>query len=64
MLAGVGTVIAAQFVFTYAPFMHGVFATRPVSLADGVNIVILGIVFFAILELDKLVRRRLRFLAD
>jgi magnesium-transporting ATPase (P-type) len=64
VLVGVGTVIAAQFVFTYAPFMHVVFATRPVSWADGANIVILGIVFFAILELDKLVRRRLRLLAD
>jgi magnesium-transporting ATPase (P-type) len=64
VLIGVGAITIAQLLFTYAPFMQATFATRPVSLADGVSIIILGIAFFAILELDKLVRRRLRILPE
>jgi magnesium-transporting ATPase (P-type) len=64
VLIGVGSITVAQFLFTYAPFMQSVFATRAVSFADGVSIVLVGAVFFAILEIEKLVRRRLRFLPD
>jgi len=64
VLIGVGLVAAAQFVFTYAPFMQTIFQTRAVSLADGMSIVLLGVVFFAVLELDKFIRRRLMILPD
>jgi magnesium-transporting ATPase (P-type) len=64
VLIGVSAITIAQLLFTYAPFMQATFATRPVSLADGVSIIILGIAFFAILELDKLVRCRLRILPE
>jgi magnesium-transporting ATPase (P-type) len=64
VLTGIGLVTAAQFVFTYAPFMQSIFQTRAVSLTDGISIVALGIAFFAILEFDKLLRRRLRILED
>jgi magnesium-transporting ATPase (P-type) len=64
VLIGVGLVTAAQFVFTYAPFMQMVFATRPVSFADGASIVLLGAVFFGIMEIEKLVRRRFRIFPD
>jgi potassium/sodium efflux P-type ATPase len=64
VLTGIGMVTVAQFVFTYAPFMQSIFQTRAVSLTDGASIVALGMVFFAILEVDKLVRRRLHVLDD
>ncbi len=60
ILIGVGVVVAAQFVFTYAPFMQGLFATRPISLLDGVAIVGIGVALFVVLELEKLGRRLLR----
>jgi hypothetical protein len=41
-----------------------VFTTRPVSFADGVSVVLIGAVFFGILEIEKLVRRRFRILPD
>jgi magnesium-transporting ATPase (P-type) len=64
VLIGVGLVAAAQFVFTYAPFMQTIFQTRAVSPADGMSIVVLGVAFFAVLELDKFIRRRLMILPD
>lgn len=60
VLIGISVAVAAQFLLTYAPFMQQLFATRPVSLADGVSVVFVGIVFFIILEIEKLVRQRLR----
>ncbi|MGD9922829.1 MAG: HAD-IC family P-type ATPase [Pseudorhodoplanes sp.] len=63
VLVGIGSITAAQFVFTYAPFMQRIFETRPVSLADGVAIVMLGVVFFVVLEIEKLARWRLRPIA-
>ncbi|ANW02211.1 carbonate dehydratase [Bradyrhizobium icense] len=53
VLIGVATVIVAQFAFTYLPPMQAVFATRPVPLGDGVAIVAVGVVLFAIVEAEK-----------
>ncbi|PWB66017.1 MAG: carbonate dehydratase [Bradyrhizobiaceae bacterium] len=64
VLIGIAAIAAAQFVFTYAPFMQFLFATRPVSLLDGLAIVAVGAALFLVLELEKLVRRRMRWLAD
>ena len=65
VLIGLGGVVALQLVFTYAPFMQALFDTRPVSFADGApSIVLLGAVFFGILEIEKLVRRKFGFLPD
>ena len=53
------TVIAvtlAQFAFTYAPLFNSIFDTRPVPLLDGVLIVALGAVFFAVVEVEKQLR--------
>jgi len=52
-------VIVAQFAFTYAPFMHGWFGTRPVAFADGVLIVLLGAAVMFLLEGEKWLLRRL-----
>ncbi len=54
--ATVITITAAQFAFTYVPLMQGVFATEPVPLLDGLLIVGIGIVFFAIIEIEKQLR--------
>jgi magnesium-transporting ATPase (P-type) len=64
ILIGIAIIVVAQLAFTYAPFMQRVFATRALSFADGVSIILLGVAFFVILEIEKFVRRRLHILAD
>ncbi len=56
VLIGVGSIVVAQFAFTYLPVMHTLFDTRPVSFTDGVAIVGLGAVLFIVLEIEKRVR--------
>jgi magnesium-transporting ATPase (P-type) len=59
VLLAVGAVTAAQFAFTYAPFMQRWFDTRPVALADGALVVLLGAAFMLLLEGEKALARRL-----
>lgn len=49
-------VTAAQFAVTYLPFMQAVFATEPVSLRDGLIIIGIGVLLFAIIETEKQIR--------
>jgi magnesium-transporting ATPase (P-type) len=49
-------VTAAQFLVTYFPPLQQVFDTRAVPLADGILIVAVGVVFFAIVETEKQLR--------
>jgi magnesium-transporting ATPase (P-type) len=60
VLIGVGSVLAAQFLFTYAPFLNRVLESRPLALSDGLAIVGVGIAVFTVLELEKLLLRRFR----
>jgi len=53
VLTGVALVVAAQFAFTYLPFMQGVFKTEPVALFDGTLIIGVGIVLLLLVELEK-----------
>ncbi len=53
VLVGVVTVIAAQFAFTYLAPMQAVFATRAVTLGDGIVIVGVGVVLLVIVEVEK-----------
>lgn len=53
-------VTAAQFALTYAPPLQGVFGTRAVPLADGMLIVAIGVVFFALIETEKQMRLAFR----
>jgi magnesium-transporting ATPase (P-type) len=58
-----GCVIAvalAQFAVTYAPPLQAVFGTRAVPLFDGLLIVAVGAVFFAVIEAEKQTRLALR----
>jgi len=57
VLIGVTIVTIAQFVFTYAPFMNAVFATRPVAFTDGLAIVGVGVVLLVIVEFEKYLGR-------
>lgn len=60
VLLGVTAVVAAQFLFTYAPFMQKVFATRPVALVDGLVIVAVGVLLLIIVEIEKRIGRAWR----
>ena len=49
-------VTAAQFAITYIPPLQRVFATEAVPLADGALIVAVGVLLFAIIEVEKQLR--------
>ena len=53
-------VTLAQFAITYLPFMQSLFGTESVPLQDGLLIVALGCVFFALVEIEKQMRLALR----
>jgi len=55
-------VTAAQFAMTYAPPLQAVFGTQAVPLADGLLVIAIGGVFFAIVEVEKQIR--LRFFSE
>jgi magnesium-transporting ATPase (P-type) len=50
------TVIAAQLAITYLPPMQRIFGTEPVPLLDGLVLVAIGAVFFALIETEKQMR--------
>ncbi|MFT4582589.1 MAG: calcium-translocating P-type ATPase [Gammaproteobacteria bacterium] len=54
--ATVAAVVLAQFAITYLPLLQGIFSTETVPLFDGVIIVSVGVVLFAILEIEKQLR--------
>jgi len=58
----VGVITAAQFAITYLPSLQAVFETQPVPLFDGLLIVGIGITLFAIIEIEKQLRLRLRMM--
>ncbi|WP_010338925.1 HAD-IC family P-type ATPase [Sphingobium yanoikuyae] len=64
VLAAIVAVVIAQLLFTYAPFMHDIFDSRPLSLTDGLMIIGLGAAMFAMLELEKLAAHRLAWFED
>ena len=55
VLIGVATVVVAQLAFTYLPPMQAVFATRAVSLGDGIAIILVGVALLVIVETEKLI---------
>jgi magnesium-transporting ATPase (P-type) len=59
VLIAVAVVTVLQLIFTYAPFMATLFETRPVAFVHGVEIIAIGVALFAILEVEKLVLRRI-----
>jgi magnesium-transporting ATPase (P-type) len=59
VVLAVGAVTTLQLVFTYAPFMERFFHSRPISIVEGLPVIAIGMLLFAVLEIEKLVRRRL-----
>ena len=58
MLIAIGVVFVAQLAFTYLPIMQHLFATKPVSVADGMLIISVGVIAMVILEGEKYLMRR------
>jgi calcium-translocating P-type ATPase len=59
VFAGIGTVLLLQAVFIYAPFMQGIFDTRPLNFTDILRATALGFVVFLVISLEKWVLRKL-----
>lgn len=59
VLGAIAALVVAQLVFTYSPFMHSLFDSRPLRLQDGVLLVCVGALLMILLELEKLLMRRL-----
>jgi Ca2+-transporting ATPase len=62
--AGVLAMLAAQAVFTYAPFMNALFETEPVSLYAWLLAIGAAFAVFTVVEAEKTVRRRLRAIRE
>lgn len=59
VLYSIAVVVVLQLIFTYAPFMERFFDTRPIDFVHGLEILSIGFGLFAILEVEKSVRRGL-----
>jgi magnesium-transporting ATPase (P-type) len=53
VIIGVAAVTAAQFAFTYMPFMNGTFGSEPLSLAEGLIVIGIGVLLLMIIEVEK-----------
>ena len=58
VLIAIGVVFVAQLAFTYLPIMQHLFATKPVSVADGMLIIAVGVFAMVILEGEKYLMRK------
>ena len=57
--AAVVAVIIAQLIFTYSPWMHVIFESRPLAVSEWFVLVMCGVVLMVLLELEKWLLRRL-----
>jgi magnesium-transporting ATPase (P-type) len=55
---GVGSMVALQLLFTYAPFMNQVFHSAPIGWDAWWRIVLTAVVAYAIVGLEKWIRRK------
>lgn len=60
VLIGVSSIVLLQIGFTYLPFLQLIFETHPLSVVEGGVIVGAGLVLMIILEIEKVLRQRLR----
>ena len=59
VLTAIAVVVAAQILYTFAPFMHALFGSAPIALPDSLLILAIGLVTMVILELEKTLMRRM-----
>ena len=59
VLWAVAAVVLAQLAFTYLPWMHVLFDSRPLPLFEGMVIVLAGAALMALLEVEKWLLRKL-----
>lgn len=52
-------ITVAQFAITYSPPLQTIFVTENISFWDGVLIVAVGAIFFAMIEIEKQLRLRI-----
>jgi magnesium-transporting ATPase (P-type) len=60
VLMAVGGVVLLQMAFTYAPWMQTLFQTEGLSVTQGLQVIGVGVAVLVLLELEKLVVRRLK----
>jgi Ca2+-transporting ATPase len=53
VMAGVGLMVLLQLAFTYVPFMNIAFDSAPISLNDWLFCIVIGVVIFVIIEIEK-----------
>ncbi len=58
LLIALAAVILAQLAFTYAAPLHALFASAPIDWKDGLVIILIGIVFMLVLEVEKTLMRK------
>ena len=56
MLFGAAAMLAAQFLFTYPPFMNHLFHTAPLPAEAWLHIFAVGVFTFAVVEFEKWLR--------
>jgi len=64
VLWAIAAVVLAQVAFTWLPWMHAVFGSRPVPLLENLVVVATGVVLLALLELEKWLLRRFDVFAE
>jgi Ca2+-transporting ATPase len=57
-VAGSLAMILIQLLFTYAPFMHRLFGSAPMSLMLWLDVIAVSLAAFVIIEIEKWIRRR------
>jgi magnesium-transporting ATPase (P-type) len=60
VLLGVGAVVVAQLLFTYAPPMHAIFQSRALAWHEGAMVIGIGVALLLAVEAEKLVARSMR----
>jgi len=57
--ASVIVVMIGQFAITYVPWLQSIFETEAVNLLDGLLIIVVGMILFCIIEIEKKIRLRI-----
>jgi magnesium-transporting ATPase (P-type) len=54
---GIAAMTTAQLLFTYAPLMNRLFHTAPISIMDWAYILVVGLIIYLVVGIEKAVRR-------